>query len=612
MTDTLCVLPFIHFNILANGRASVCCVSNDPLLDREGTPLNIRTNSMEEIWNSDALRDVRRQMLAGEKPSQCMGCYKYEKRDGAGSHRTGQNWQFLLNPDEPPTLEADGWARFPKIRREDLSVDMGKPFYFDLRFDNLCNLKCVICFAYASSRIENDDVHRAWTGEEQIERTPNRFDNAQKWVRSTLLFEELRDIGSEVKYIQLAGGEPFMSDLALRWLAHLGETGGAKHVTLKVFTNLNTLNDRIIELLTPFRFIDMTLSIDAVDEVYEYVRYPGKWDVVLKNAKRLVAERDRGKLPQMVVNINATMSAQGGSRIIEVFDFAKEHGFGVTLSNAMDPAHASTKYLPNRTKERLLADLEEYADNNPEFVHMKRHIGQWETELKSVDITEPRHRAAVHSMMRFTNDMDESRGLSYASVQPQVVADFEAEFGPWITEKRFAGPRSDINVPRPPQPPIGRIEGDDLIVGDKSYEIVPRIAGAIEQVKTTTAGYSITGWAVDSASRSPARRLLVAIGDEVVEESEVTQPREDIMGGFGVSLAGFAVDLAKRGNRPTIQEPIRLFAVGADGRAAAISCGDAIEGPMARVPFATPQEPPPPPHAPRSFGRRALALLRGR
>lgn len=447
--NTLCVLPFIHFNILSNGQASLCCVSMDPLPDKNGMPLNVRTHSLQEIWGSQTMRDVRTKMLLGEKPSQCQVCYKYEKATGFSSNRNQQNSLMLSSKGKVPL--GDGWKRFiklkaspkntwknfPQISRDSLKPNMRKPWYLDLRFDNVCNLKCVICFGYASSRIESDPVHIAWTGENQIQRNPNRF-GTEQWVRSNILFEELIDIGSDVYYIQLAGGEPFLSELAVKWLKHLGETGRAKFVTLKVFTNFNIFNEDIIKLLEPFHFVDLTLSIDAVGPVYEYVRYPGKWKRIARHAELLAMEMKEGRLKRMSVNVNTTMSAMGGAAIVEVFEFAKKHGFNATLNNASYPEYAATKYLPTRTKARLEKKLKRFADDNPQYIHMKGQIDQWLFELQSIDIREPQYREAVSNLMRFVNDMDASRGLNFRSIMPEVYDDYIAEFGEWLNERRFA------------------------------------------------------------------------------------------------------------------------------------------------------------------------------
>jgi MoaA/NifB/PqqE/SkfB family radical SAM enzyme len=313
----------------------------------------------------------------------------------------------------------------------------GKPWNFDLRLDNMCNLKCVICGGHSSSRIEGDAVHMKWTGEQQIERTPNRFENRPSWIKSDEILKEIVAFGSDVRYLQLAGGEPFMSRLALDWMAELGRSGQAREVSLRIFTNLQTFNDRIIGLLEPFKKIHIILSIDSTGDVYEYVRYPGKWAVIEAHASKL-AEARRTRLRQVDVSINTTMSAQSANKVLSVYDFAVRHGFGVMLGNAAGPAHASTNYLPNRIKRQLEADLRAYSARHPEFVLMPQQINQIMSMMRSVDITDPAHAEAVRNVMLFINDMDASRGLNFARIQPDLVAAYREEFGPWVTETRFA------------------------------------------------------------------------------------------------------------------------------------------------------------------------------
>src|SRR5262245_8459978 len=144
-SGSLCALPFVHLNLLATGRATLCCKSNTPLKSDNGKELNVRTHTLRQIWESTALKDIRAKMLAGESVPHCRGCIEYEKK-GFGSHRTENTERFLAKEGERPTAI--------QITHSELSTSMPKPYYFDLRFDNLCNLKCVICNGWASSRIE--------------------------------------------------------------------------------------------------------------------------------------------------------------------------------------------------------------------------------------------------------------------------------------------------------------------------------------------------------------------------------------------------------------------------------------------------------------------------
>jgi sulfatase maturation enzyme AslB (radical SAM superfamily) len=569
MSNTICVLPFIHLNLLPSGQATVCCVSTDRLYDEQGRELNVRTHTLDEMWRSSALKEVRTKMLDGEEPAQCSGCYEYERISG-NSHRNGQNSLFL-----GVTSSDREWTRFPKIARSELAAEMRLPWYFDLRFDNLCNLKCVICFAYASSRIEGDEVHRSWTGEDAIPRTPNRFANTKKWVDHDRLFEELKEIGSEARYIQLAGGEPFLSSLALRWIEYLGQTGQAKNITLKVFTNLTTFNDKIVELLKPFAFIDMTLSIDGVGAMYEYVRYPGKWSAIEQNAVLLAAAK-KDVLPQMSININATMSAHGASRILDVFEFASQHDFGVTLGNAMSPPHSATKYLPNGIKRDLIERLTAFASKSGDaFPHLVRHVEQWSQDLLSVDISDEEHHEAVRNLMRFTNDMDLSRNLSFRSVAPDVVKAYENEFGAWLAETKFVAD-PEIN---------GTVVSESISIGGVDYRLADRLGGSVESVIERSNGFAITGWAADHQSNKSATSILASIGGEIVARSVPTQRRPDIEEGLGNGIrpAGFSLWVRKQGNRPTTDQPIAVYATTSDNYAvrlaapAGFSCVEPFE-----------------------------------
>jgi MoaA/NifB/PqqE/SkfB family radical SAM enzyme len=157
--DTLCALPFMHLNVMPNGTVHPCCSSPQPVLDDKGEPLNIRAQSLPEVWNSRGMRVIRAAMLRGEEPHHCVGCYKAERAGGA-SVRTNYNGMILR-----PGNGRDEFTGFSRVDPAEFKEVMALPTYFDLRFDNVCNLKCVICYASESSSIELDPVHTAWTGE---------------------------------------------------------------------------------------------------------------------------------------------------------------------------------------------------------------------------------------------------------------------------------------------------------------------------------------------------------------------------------------------------------------------------------------------------------------
>jgi hypothetical protein len=528
---------------------------------------------MGEIWNSHGLREIREIMLRGEEPKHCLGCYDTERR-GFGSTRTNYNAMILNAPQERGVFTG-----FSRIDRASLKPTMELPTYFDLRFDNVCNLKCVMCFASESSSIESDPVQLSWTGEGEIARYPNRFDNPKKWVTSDLLFDELREIGANAEYIRLAGGEPFRSALALRWMDHLKRNGQAANITIQVYTNLQLFNERIIDLLSAFKYVTFVLSIDGTGQTYEYIRYPGKWGRIEENCARLARER-KGRLARSEVSINATMSIPGAMRITDVFDFGERLGFGVNLSNAVDPAHVSTNYLPQASKERLDRTLRAYAAaHSPAFPYLPGQIDQWMEQIYSVRTSAVEHVEAFRDAMRFLNDMDKSRGLDFKKLQPELTAEFAAEAGTWIDGEKHVGAGD-----------TGTVEDSNLNIASRAYVLLPHAGGSIEHIEETSRGYMVRGWVADLRQGNAAAAIAVAIGNDIQFTGRATTSRSDIADHFGrqVDPSGFEVQVFRRGNRPTSDDPVRLYALTNDGLAAPLACTAHESMPFANLPFILP------------------------
>ena len=98
--DGYCTLPFNHMNLHPNGNVSICCVSkmDGPdsgfAKDANGTLLNLKTHTFDEIFNSYSTNRIREEMLTQQYPSACEGCYKIEQYGGKSRRITENNrWE---------------------------------------------------------------------------------------------------------------------------------------------------------------------------------------------------------------------------------------------------------------------------------------------------------------------------------------------------------------------------------------------------------------------------------------------------------------------------------------------------------------------------------------
>jgi len=154
MTETFCILPWIHLILLPDGLLRVCCVAGE-YIKKNGVPMSVYHYPVEEIWNSEHMRSVRRRMLQGRSVPGCTHCYLLEKTSGS-SYRIQSNtrWSAKLG------------RLFHELVNESTSLDFAVPrlpLYLQLVPGNSCNLKCRMCSPLFSSQIEKDDVHRRWS-----------------------------------------------------------------------------------------------------------------------------------------------------------------------------------------------------------------------------------------------------------------------------------------------------------------------------------------------------------------------------------------------------------------------------------------------------------------
>lgn len=155
--DCFCVNPFLEVNVTPAGSVRPCCAW--PEIALNGRPMSVYEHSIEVIWNSEAMRSVRRNLTEGEPVKECSYCYNQEKV-GARSMRIdgSRAWEAgWLNPRGETIEDMKASAR-----ANDFRVPHG-PEWIDLEVGNLCNLKCRMCRSLSSSKIADDPVHSRWT-----------------------------------------------------------------------------------------------------------------------------------------------------------------------------------------------------------------------------------------------------------------------------------------------------------------------------------------------------------------------------------------------------------------------------------------------------------------
>lgn len=289
LSKTFCPLPWIHLATRPNGDVRVCCTANASgagvvdsksvgLVKKDNVILNLKHNTIEDIWNSEFMRSIRLQMLNDEIPSSCRKCFEEESK-GISSKR---NWETLVWKDRVDL------SSIVDETKEDGSLPVSIP-YFDLRLGNTCQLKCVMCSPHDSSSWIKD-----WKVQTSLYSIPELQQDQQwdsqwdyNWYNDSIFIESIKSQSSNIKEIYFAGGEPLLIPEHYKILEHMVSNGDSKNCILRYNSNGLELSNKLFELWSNFKQVKFNFSIDAFGSMNDYIRYPSRWGDVQQNLKLL-------------------------------------------------------------------------------------------------------------------------------------------------------------------------------------------------------------------------------------------------------------------------------------------------------------------------------------
>ena len=295
-----CVLPWLNLNTNPDGKLKLCCniQNNNSVLtvDVDGveTPFNMGHHSIEEIWNSEYMKTVREQQLSNVGSPACMECYKVEELSGQ-SPRTGQNDEWLRrkanNVDIEKTLDTN-------IYKESIELDH-MPISLELRLGNQCNLQCISCWGLSSSLTHDeragyldqgllDTPEMSWVKKFWI-RDRNAVDEAdlKNWFETDMFYENFKKIAPTLKRLYTTGGEPTLIKANYKMFQMLLDAGNTD-CRIEFTSNMTTWNPEFYNRLEKFKNVEIQMSIDGIEEIGEYLRYPSEWQRVSETIDQAV------------------------------------------------------------------------------------------------------------------------------------------------------------------------------------------------------------------------------------------------------------------------------------------------------------------------------------
>jgi MoaA/NifB/PqqE/SkfB family radical SAM enzyme len=238
--------------------------------------------------NHEYYKDIRSKMLQGVREKRCRQCWIHEDA-GMISNRMCANTHFY-----PGLME-----KAIELTKEDGTIDPNDfPIkYYDLRLGNRCNSRCIIC---------NSNNSSMWG---------KLIDWSDGKLETPYLKELIRN-AEHIDRIYLTGGEPMINKNHWQLLDLLIENGHAKHISLDYNSNGVLMSRQFLDKWKEFKYTGIGFSIDGMGEVFEKIRYPSKWETIVKNLQLFndySHENTRASFAMTILSLN----------VLNVIDFFK-------------------------------------------------------------------------------------------------------------------------------------------------------------------------------------------------------------------------------------------------------------------------------------------------
>ena len=407
-----CSLPFVQYSTYNGGRYRLCCMAKEPaeLVNQEELGIN-------ETWNHNYIKDVRRRMTAGEKLPECVECHHLE-RNGIMSSR---QWENKVWADVIDEIVADASAN-------DWKVD--QPLQFDFRLGNLCNLQCQMCNKEASHlvSVERAAMIKSGLGADHPDWEGQIASKKEALLQPGIDWTDLRAMLPYARKIKLIGGEPTVATDMFKLLDIAVESGHADHIELSFYTNITNMQDRWLNQLAKFEKVIVNCSLEGMGAMNDYLRPPSKWDSVWKHFDKLVkfADTKEGKrIKVRVTTVNQLTNALHTAKFwkfMHDYQMTSNRGIGMSTNQLVEPAYYSMAHAPEWLKEEQRQQVLEFLETIKESPHYEQYE---EPLMEMVNFSLDSEHKYNHLIMRqyinVTENYDKHRGHSVTTVSPEFT-----------------------------------------------------------------------------------------------------------------------------------------------------------------------------------------------
>jgi len=359
--NKFCPIPWTGFMYNSNGDVLNCIRSQRPIG-------NLKDKGIHDILAENT--ETKKNMLDNKPGLGCNVCYNLEG-DKKGYDMISDRIFYLK---ELKTVDNTLYDQ----------IDNFSLHKIDIRWSNNCNQACMYCSPKYSSKLAHELKIKV------EEPPPERVAELKK-----LVF----DNAHQLKHVYLAGGEPLLmkeNEMLLRELLKRNP-----NVNLRVNTNLSKTGTPVFDLICQFKNVHWIISIDEIEEEFEYVRYGGNWQEFLDNLNivRTLDHKVSFNMLHHLLNFRSIFTC------INFLQTLKFHNNSFIVGPLANPFYLNIRHLPNNMLDLVKSDIQLWLNKKPGFL--------LENSLKNMlqYINTPAEKNIKRCLEEITK-MDQRRGVN--------------------------------------------------------------------------------------------------------------------------------------------------------------------------------------------------------
>jgi len=273
------------------------------------------------LFNTSTLKQARKEMLEGQRPSECDYCWRIEDNNG---------------PSDRFFKSLEPWA----LHKHDSIIEQGHdhdyyPDYLEVDFSNVCNLKCSYCGPDFSTKwaediqqhgpiitLENtENVQWAQGWQSNIKTLAIKNSDYNPYVDA--FWKWFPEAYKHLKVYRITGGEPLLSKETFRSIDWFIENPNAE-LEFSVNSNLSVpdkLWDLFVDKITKLvrtnsvKKVTVFTSVDAWGKRAEYIREGLDFDLLTKRVEQLL------EIGNIRVTVMCTFNILSITSIKELFEW---------------------------------------------------------------------------------------------------------------------------------------------------------------------------------------------------------------------------------------------------------------------------------------------------